>query len=139
MYVQLSNRDEWDLGPDPNFKSYGHFYTDAMDPTPVRVEDDTRYEGMQTVYGWDYALIRTAPPNKYAAWGVEPDADPDTYDVAQLISENARWVGWAAFWPSQRLEHPRRHRQPILEEYDSCRSSHHGSHNRALQITLHDR
>jgi hypothetical protein len=94
MYVQLSNRDEWDLGPDPLFNSYAHFYTDGTAP------NDGQNEGMHTVYGKDYALIRTAPINKYSAWGVEPDETVDTYDVAQIISEGEKYVGWAAFWPS---------------------------------------
>ena len=41
--VQFSNRGEWDLGPDPDWKSYGHFY----------------HQELETCYGAEWTLAKT--------------------------------------------------------------------------------
>ncbi len=88
--VQFSNRGEWDIGPVPNFESYVHFYTDYNN------------EGQPTVYNEHYHLNPTMYP---AAWlGISTHGDEPgpvgTYDVAQIISGDETYAGWAAFWPS---------------------------------------
>jgi hypothetical protein len=103
MYVQFSNRGEWDLGPAPVFDSYAHFYTDGPGENKFAdaPQNNPSWEGLATAYDREYALIRTAPPNKNARWGIEPDVNGlETYDVAQVISSDLKYVGFAAFWPS---------------------------------------
>jgi len=88
--VQFSNRGEWDIGPANTYDSYVHFY--------VR----NASQGLPTVYDEDYHLNPTVFP---AAWlgtsdaGDEPNAT-GTYDLAQIVSSDRTYVGWAAFWPS---------------------------------------
>ncbi|MEM2922076.1 MAG: hypothetical protein QXF26_07150, partial [Candidatus Bathyarchaeia archaeon] len=103
MYVQFSNRGEWDLGPDPTFDSYAHFFTDGPgeDKYANAPQLKPTWEGLATAYDREYTLIRTAPPNVNARWGIEPDkSGVETYDVAQIISSDLKYVGFAAFWPS---------------------------------------
>ena len=106
IVVQFSNRDEWDLGTDeiePKYASYVHFYTEGMDGVV-----DTVPEGLQTVYGEDWTMIPTLPAGysivgdgtNLAAHGNEPGTPVDSYDVAQVISNDLGYVGWAAYWPS---------------------------------------
>ncbi|MEM3760413.1 MAG: hypothetical protein QXZ02_04780, partial [Candidatus Bathyarchaeia archaeon] len=90
--IQFSNRGEWDIGPANTYDSYVHFY----------VAGGTPPEGQSTVYDEEYHLNPTLYP---ATWlgisthGSEPTT-PGTYDVAQIVSKDRTYVGWAAFWPS---------------------------------------
>jgi len=88
LIVQFSNRGEWDLGPSSGstaFQSYVHFYCNTS--------------ALSTVYNWDYHLNPTLPPSAYSANGSQPDST-GTYDLAQLVSADRAYVGWAAFWPA---------------------------------------
>ncbi|MEM4577176.1 MAG: hypothetical protein QW701_07045 [Candidatus Nezhaarchaeales archaeon] len=99
--VQLSNREEWDLGTiasgTTSYSSYAHFYVADCG------------EGQETVYNGSWVMIPTLPAgikvgnlaatpvNKY---GGQPSTSAATYDVAQIISNDRKYVGWHAFWPS---------------------------------------
>jgi len=97
--VQLSNREQWDLGAiqpgTTSYSSYVHFYVDGEG------------EEQLTVYGYDWTMLPTLPEGtKYKGvtvnrWGDEPDVGyRGEYDVAQIISNDKKFVGWHAFWPS---------------------------------------
>lgn len=97
--VQLSNREEWDLGTvyagTTSYSSYVHFYVDYED------------EEKSTAYNYDWTMLPTVPEGtKYkdvqiCKWGDEPDREGEgEYDVAQIISNDLKYVGWHAFWPS---------------------------------------
>jgi len=99
ILVQLSNREEWDLGPDGDYRSYVHFY----------VAENS--EGQSTVYDSKWTMLPTLPPNTKVKlpggvevtvnkYGSEPKLTAGTYDVAQIISSDMKYVGWHAFWPS---------------------------------------
>jgi hypothetical protein len=98
ILVQFSNRDEWDLGASPSYASYVHFYTEGNGA------------GNDTCYNEDWTMLQTLPANyslsssildtsKLARYGTEPKSS-GTYDVAQIISNDRLYVGWAAYWPS---------------------------------------
>jgi len=112
LVVQFSDRAEWDLGKPKDYKSYVHFYTQG---TSYGVWDggsdtsDTAQEGLQTKYGPGYELIPTLPEGysiygvPQAAFGSQPADLGDgtsTFDVAQIISDDMKYAGWMAFWPS---------------------------------------
>jgi len=88
--VQFSNRGEWDIGPANSYDSYVHFYVANAS------------QGLPTVYEEDYHLNPTVYP---APWlGISDHGDEPgtsgTYDLAQIVSSDRAYVGWAAFWPS---------------------------------------
>ena len=86
LIVQFSNRGEWDLGPSTGsnaFQSYVHLYNASL----------------STVYNSDYHLNPTLPASTYSLYGSQPNST-GSYDLAQIISSDAAYVGWAAFWPS---------------------------------------
>jgi len=86
LIVQFSNRGEWDLGPSTGsnaFQSYVHLYNASL----------------STVYDSDYHLNPTLPASTYSKYGSQPN-NTGSYDLAQIISSDAKYVGWAAFWPS---------------------------------------
>jgi hypothetical protein len=100
ILVQFSNREEWDLGAPTDYASYVHFYTagGAVD------------ESNDTCYNDDWTMIQTLPANyslsstlldtsPLALYGSQPTSS-GTYDVAQIISNDRLYVGWAAYWPS---------------------------------------
>jgi hypothetical protein len=98
ILVQFSNREEWDLGAAPEYSSYVHFYTAGNG------------EANNTCYNEDWTITKTLPGNyslsastlesvELAKWGSEPKT-AGTYDVAQIISDDLAYVGWAAYWPS---------------------------------------
>jgi hypothetical protein len=98
ILVQFSNREEWDLGAAPEYSSYVHFYTEANG------------EGNDTCYNQNWTITKTLPADyslsastlesvALAKWGNEPKT-AGTYDVAQIISDDLAYVGWAAYWPS---------------------------------------
>jgi hypothetical protein len=98
ILVQFSNREEWDLGAAPEYSSYVHFYTEANG------------EGNDTCYNQNWTITKTLPADyslsastlesvALAKWGSEPKT-AGTYDVAQIISDDLAYVGWAAYWPS---------------------------------------
>ena len=98
LLVQFSNREEWDLGAAPEYASYVHFYTEGNG------------EGNDTCYNEDWTMAKTLPANyslssstldnsPLAKYGSEPKSS-GTYDVAQIISDDRLYVGWAAYWPS---------------------------------------
>ncbi|MEM3550353.1 MAG: hypothetical protein QXN87_04570 [Candidatus Bathyarchaeia archaeon] len=98
--VQLSNREEWDLGTvypgTTSYSSYVHFYVD--------------YNGEEqlTAYDYDWTMLPTLPETgvsikgvRVNKWGSEPDPNwRGEYDVVQVISNDKKYVGWHAFWPS---------------------------------------
>jgi len=123
IFVQFSNRGEWDLGKPGTLQSYAHFYTEGNNGTyadgdyreagywgydvynGAAVNDDpVMYEGLSTVYGYEYELTTTAPPTTWSRHGMEPWPDhpfmDSTFDLAQIISDDKKYVGWAAYWPS---------------------------------------
>jgi hypothetical protein len=104
LLIQFSNREEWDLGAKgvsgtEDFSSYVHFYTKGTAP------QDSVSEGQTTDYNEDWTILPTLPANTtygsvtVNAYGSQPSAS-GTYDVAQIISNDALYVGWHAFWPS---------------------------------------
>lgn len=90
-FIQFSNRGEWDIGPSPPttpyFASYAHFY--GVNGT----------NQLYTDYDVDYHLNPTLPRSIYSTYGGQPDST-GSYDLAQIISADLTYVGWAAFWPS---------------------------------------
>ena len=101
ILIQLSNREEWDLGPEDDYSSYVHFY----------VAGTGNGEGQSTVYDDAWTMLPTLPAGVKATLpgggtvvinrhGGEPQSGAGTYDVAQIISKNKAYVGWHAFWPS---------------------------------------
>jgi hypothetical protein len=105
LLIQFSNREEWDLGEKgvsgtTDYSSYVHFYTAGTAPP-----EDTLPEAITTVYNKDWTMLPTLPAGvvyrgvQINAHGPEPGAC-GTYDVAQIISNDKRYVGWHAFWPS---------------------------------------
>lgn len=106
MLVQFSNREEWDLGAPggtTSYTSYAHFYTAGTAP------NDTVSEGQSTVYDDMYTALPTIPANvsivngwqNTSAYGSQPYSVPNaTYDVAQIISNDKKFVGYAGYWPS---------------------------------------
>lgn len=98
ILAQFSNREEWDLGNSPTYESYIHFYTEYND------------EGLDTCYNEDWTLLPTLPAgysvvatdldtSVLAKHGSEPGSS-GTYDMAQVISNDLKYVAWAAYWPS---------------------------------------
>ncbi|MEM2912317.1 MAG: hypothetical protein QW146_07425 [Candidatus Bathyarchaeia archaeon] len=93
--VQLSNREEWDLGTvypgTTSYSSYVHFYRES--------------EAQPTVYNRDWTMLPTLPAGvtikgvTVNSYGNQPGS-VGTYDVAQIISNDKKYVGWHAFWPS---------------------------------------
>ncbi|MGQ9469175.1 MAG: hypothetical protein ACUVTD_05035, partial [Nitrososphaerales archaeon] len=118
LFIQFSNRGEWDLGKPPTYTSYVHFFTQGgQDPpfdyilptTPLPQlagPDEDVVEGLATVYDYPWALTTTIFPNYYSRHGSEPDTTwGDTFDMAQIIGFEGsgvvpKYVGWAAYWPS---------------------------------------
>jgi hypothetical protein len=117
VLVQFSNREEWDLGTSsttspatPIYSSYAHFYTEGMGPMWGSPENDTLAEGQPTVYNALWTALPTIPANtsivggwqNTSAYGPAPTVlhGDDTYDVAQLISNDKKYVGFAGYWPS---------------------------------------
>jgi len=107
ILCQFSNREEWDLGTNlttPKYASYVHFYTQG---TAI---GDSISEGLYTPYGSLYTVLPTLPTNTSVvgqrdngtnAWGPEPYYEmSSTYDVAQIISNDKKFVGFAGYWPS---------------------------------------
>ncbi len=68
--IEFSNRGEWDIGYTSAPPAYAHFYS-----------------GLDTVYNYDYH-------NFYSG-----SYDCDTYDLCQMISQDGKYVGFAAYWP----------------------------------------
>jgi len=85
LLIQFSNRGEWDLGPSPSFDSYVHLYRGT--------------QALTTVYDIDYHLNPTLPASIYSLDGEHPGVGDGYYDMAQIISSDRTYVGWAAFWP----------------------------------------
>ena len=117
VLVQFSNREEWDLGTNqttspatPIYSSYAHFYTEGMGPMWGSPENDTFAEGQSTVYNALWTALPTIPANtsivggwqNTSAYGPAPTVlhGDDTYDVAQIISNDKKYVGFAGYWPS---------------------------------------
>ena len=115
ILVQFSNREEWDLGATATdteiYSSYAHFYTQGMGPMWGSPENDTLAEGQDTVYNSLWTALPTIPANtsivggwqNTSAYGPAPTAPAhvdDTYDVAQIISNDKKYVGFAGYWPS---------------------------------------
>ncbi|HUW47295.1 MAG TPA: hypothetical protein VMW36_00945 [Patescibacteria group bacterium] len=109
ILCQFSNREEWDLGTNlttPKYASYVHFYTQGT------ALGDSYNEGLYTPYDSLYTVLPTLPANTSVvgqrlggngtnAWGPEPLYErSSTYDVAQMISNDKKYVGFAAYWPS---------------------------------------
>ena len=76
MQIEFSNRGEWDLGNGNPPKSYAHFYTSEL--------KSTLYNGH-----YQYWYNSTNIPSGYNG----------TYDVCQIIDDQLKYVGWAAYWP----------------------------------------
>lgn len=104
MLCQFSDREEWDLG----IKTYGqtdpysssiHFYTTNND------------EGFWTDYNDMYTMLPTLPESiSIDVFGNTSDTPVNYYgsapgrtgyfDVAQIISNDQKYVGYAAYWPA---------------------------------------
>jgi hypothetical protein len=160
--IQFSNRGEWDMGPDPNYYSYAHFYHQEMptcygpewhmapsimreyfyinntvsgdlivlpedidDPTDPFMDPDYGLpviQGSERVYvngefqepGEDYNIDYNTGEiiflyqltsdlvevsYKLPKCGLYEAGVPHLYDLAQIISGDENYVGWAAFWP----------------------------------------
>ena len=81
---QFSNRGEWDLGPDPDYSSYVHFYHNPSGDIAQVISSDLDYVGWAafcphlsdyTVDGWAWVfdpLIDVSQPDMIPA-GSEPD------------------------------------------------------------------
>jgi len=98
LKVQFSDRGGVYLGTESfgvGYDSYVHFYT-AGNEDPY---NDNVNEGIQTVYGSSWGL-ETSPPSLETLHGPEPNGEPDTFDLCQVINERAGYVWYAAFWPS---------------------------------------
>jgi hypothetical protein len=115
ILVQFSNREEWDLGTSgiqgtTDYSSYAHFYTEGTGPMWGSPENDTLEEGQDTVYNALWTALPTIPANtsivggykNTSAYGPAPTVlhGDDTYDVAQIISNDKKYVGFAGYWPS---------------------------------------
>jgi hypothetical protein len=107
VLCQFSNREEWDMGVatlTPKYASYVHFYTEGTAP------NDTVVEGLTTVYDTYWTVLPTLPANvsvvdqytNVSAFGPNPvDTNCDeAYDVAQIISNDKKYVGFAGYWPA---------------------------------------
>ncbi len=108
ILCQFSNREEWDLGTPnmtPKYASYVHFYTTGTAP------NDMESSYLYTVYDNYWTVIPTLPTNitillpnanrSVNAYGPEPtNYIGDTFDLAQIISNDEKYVGFAAYWPS---------------------------------------
>jgi len=108
VLCQFSNREEWDMGVatmTPKYASYVHFFTNGT------ALNDTVVEGLSTVYDKYWTLLPTLPTNvsisttpsrgNLNAYGPEPnDTAPESYDLAQIISNDKKYVGFAGYWPS---------------------------------------
>lgn len=108
MLIQFSDREEWDLGVKtyPNtdqYSSYAHFYTKGT------ASNDSISECFDTPYDQYWTIVPTLPNNAsyqgvaINAYGPSPNASEPAgtghYDVAQIISNDLEYVGWAAYWP----------------------------------------
>ncbi|MBS7646196.1 hypothetical protein KEJ44_09240, partial [Candidatus Bathyarchaeota archaeon] len=91
--VQLSNREEWDLGlletGTTSYSSYVHFY-----------------QNIPSSYNKDWTMLPTLPAKtKIKGYADEVNKEGSfpgpwgRYDVAQIISNDKQYVGWHAFWP----------------------------------------
>jgi hypothetical protein len=105
MLVQLSNREEWDLGDAPGYESYIHYWTQGTGP------EDGDANGLKTCYNRNWTMLPTLPDDYReiykgnsedgSAHGLMPQVGlPATYDVAQVISNDKKYVSWVAHWPS---------------------------------------
>jgi hypothetical protein len=109
ILCQFSDREEWDLGSPsylttPKYSSYVHFYTEGKAP------NDTVIEGQPTVYDSFWTALPTLPADvsvvggytNTSAYGPAPTGTTgmDTYDVAQIVSNDKAYVGYAGYWPS---------------------------------------
>lgn len=72
--IEFSNRGEWDIGYTSAPPAYAHFYSGCGD-------------GLHTAYNYDYH-------NFYS-----DSYDCKTYDMCQMISQDGKYVGFAAYWP----------------------------------------
>ncbi len=98
LKIQFSDRGVVYLGTESlgvGYDSYVHFYT-AGNEDPY---NDIVNEGIITVYGssWD---LETSLPGPETLHGPEPNLEPDTFDLCQVVNERAGYVWYAAFWPS---------------------------------------
>ena len=106
MLVQFSDREEWDLGvkkyqDTPAYSSYGHFFTAGT------ASNDSVSESFTTSYNSYYTVLPTLPANTsyngvaVNAYGSAPNESETTghYDVAQVISNDKEYVGFAGYWP----------------------------------------
>jgi hypothetical protein len=109
VFVQFSDRQEWDLGAKTYlatqpYSSYAHYYTDGLASNSTSPLDNIE-EAEHTDYNDDWTVLPTLPPRTIVngitvnAWGSEPH-NYGEYDVAQMISNDKKYVGWAAHWPS---------------------------------------
>ncbi|TSA57066.1 hypothetical protein D4R42_02335 [bacterium] len=100
MKIEFSNRGEVDLGTEATgYSSYAHFYTDG-------ITGEQPSEGQATVYNANWTLIKTEDPTEedgysgFSADGPYPQDTNATFDVAQAISSDKKYVWSASFWPS---------------------------------------
>lgn len=118
LFIQFSNRGEWDLGKPTEYRSYVHFFTQGAQTSPYDYitgvtpkpaptgPDENVSEGLATVYDYRWTLTTTIFSNYYSRHGPEPDtACGDTFDMAQIIGYEGsgtapKYVGYAAYWPS---------------------------------------
>jgi hypothetical protein len=106
VLVQFSDRQEWDLGKKNvagtlDYSSYGHYYTDGQ------ASNDSLTEEQYTDYDLKWTILPTLPAHTIVngimvnAWGPEPHGmGGGEYDLAQIISNDFKYVGWAAHWPA---------------------------------------
>jgi len=104
MKVEFSNRGEIDLGTEATgYSSYAHFYTEGKSTS---IPTDTVDEGQDTVYNSSWTLVKTEHPTEddgysgFSAAGPYPQDTDATFDLAQAISTDNKYVWSASFWPS---------------------------------------
>jgi len=103
-YLQFSERGEWDLGTTEQYSSYPHFYT--IGGTDTNPADEGWIQTVYDIGDGDYynkkyttntGTTITDSGFFYPYWtGTDPSG---YYAKAQLISEVAPYVAWAAAWP----------------------------------------
>jgi hypothetical protein len=103
MLCQFSDREEWDLGTKtyggtPPYSSYVHFW--AGDTDKPSTDYNNMYTVLPTLPAYTHVseydnASKDLPVNKY---GSAPTSS-GYYDYAQIISNDLKYVGYAAFWP----------------------------------------
>jgi len=79
MQIEFGDRGEWDLGPATSATGY------------IPYSSCNIFENLTSSYNYEYQSWYQNSTDSHFSEG--------TYDLAQIISMNNQFVGWAAFWP----------------------------------------